>query len=139
MILLFAYLLSIFYNYEEKMKIFIYTNYYYPIEQGGYKCTGDKLGFSIIYNLIKKNVIIKDINSNHMTSERYINKTLIKQNINISTNTVIISNKILTTYIYVSYTCTEKELNIFLKKIENEFMNEIVDKNLVDKNVYIYY
>ena len=132
-------LLSIFYNYDEKRKIFTYTNYYYPIEQGGNRYTADILGLAIIYKLIKKNIIIKEINSNHMTSERYKNRTLLKSNINISINTIIVYDKMFTTYIYVSYTCTEKELNKFLKKIEDEFMNEIVYKNLVDKNVYIYY
>ena len=129
-------LLSIFYNYEGKRKIFTYTNYYYPIEQGGSRCTADILGLAIIYNLIKKNIIVKEINSNHMTSERYKNRTLIKPNINISINTIMVYDKMFTTYICVSYTCTEKELNRFLKKIEDEFMNEIVYKNLVDKNVY---
>jgi len=132
-------LLGIFYNYEEKRKILTYTNYYYSIEQGGYRCTADILGLAIIYNLIKKNIIVKEINSNHMTLERYKNRTLIKPNINISINTITVYNKIFTTYICVSYTCTEKELNNFLKKIEDEFMDEIVYKNLVDKNVTIYY
>jgi hypothetical protein len=119
--------------------MFTYTNYYNPIEQYVYRYTGDISGLAIIYNLIKKNIIIKEINSNHMTSEKYKNRILIKPSINISINTIIIWNNMFTTCICISYTCTEKELNMFLKKIENEFMNEIVYKNLVDKNVTIYY
>lgn len=94
-----------------------------------YKC--DIIAAAIIYHLIKKGILNKKLDSNHM-SQDLISGFPISENIKVTIKLSNNTGSLLVRDIFVLCNCTQYELDKFYFNIKKEFNDEILKKGLVD-------